>query len=259
MFSKIIIVVREGLTLGDGTVNKIKNAPKESEIKFLSLKEISKQSLADAELIVTIGGDGTFVKTANLIEDSMIIGVNANPKSSEGALTDLNIEDIDRLKDIFTGKFKTTLRQRAKITLNGKVLNENATNEVFIGAASQFHTSLYKIKFNGKEEYHKSSGVIISTGTGSKAWFLTAGGKPFGANEEKIAFEVREPYIGERVFKPKILKGEIKKGEKLIFKGERYSGGILAVNDTIYSFNMGDTAEIELSDKPLKAIGVLEK
>ena len=211
MFKNIIFVVKDGFVIDGSLKERIGEITKESKIIFLSFNEVNKESLANADLVITIGGDGTFIKAANLIENALILGINSNPNRSEGALTSMNMEEIDKLKEIFSGKFKIATRQRARIWLNGKTLNEHATNEVFIGSSSQFHSSLYKIKFKDSEEEHKSSGIIISTGTGSKAWYLSAGGKPFEKEEEKLAFIVREPHFGERIFKPKILGGEIKK------------------------------------------------
>ena len=90
--------------------------------------------------------------------------------------------------------------------MNNKLIKELALNEVYIGAKSQFHTSRYTIKLNGDGEEQRSSGVLIVTGSGSNAWYKSAGGEPFPCEEKKLKFLVREPYQ-KRVFKPKILCG----------------------------------------------------
>lgn len=226
---------------------------KHSIIDFNNLK---KEDLSNIDLVITVGGDGTFVKAANWIEDSLIIGINSHPQTSEGALTSLNMDEIDLLGKVLDGQFNVIEMQRIKVTLNGKVLPELATNEVFLGAISQFHTSRYTISFKGEEEEHRSSGVIVCAGTGSTAWYKSAGGKPFNYNEKKLAFLVREPYIGDRLFRSKILNGDVPKGDKLIIKSKRNSGQVLAINDIIYDFNTGSEAEIELSDKPLNVISI---
>ncbi len=252
-FKKIIILLKNGLELDSDVIDFIHDNAKGSDVRIIAFNDLKKEDL-DADLIITLGGDGTFVRAANLIEDSLILGINANPDESEGALTSINIEDLDKLKEILKGKFDIVIKHRAVVKLNGKLLNEYAINEVYLGALSQFHSSRYKIRYNGDEEEHRSSGVIVSTGTGSKAWYVSAGGKPFMHDEEKLAFVVREPYVGERIFKPKILNGDILKGEKIIIESKRDFGGILAINDSTYDFNIGDVAEIELSDKPLKVV-----
>lgn len=206
--------------------------------------------------MLTLGGDGTFVKAAHFVENALILGINSNPKTSEGALTSIDIGEIDKIKYVNQSKYQVIERQRADIILNGKTLEEKAVNEVYIGAASQFHTSRYKIKFKQKEEEHRSSGIIVSTGTGSEAWFLSAGGKPFHYNERKLRFIVREPYVGKKVFIPSLLDGEFFEGERLIVESTRDFGGIIAINDSTYEFNTGDIVEVKLSKNPLKVIEI---
>jgi len=255
MFDKILLVHKDKLpdsSLAD--LEKIKEILKDKKLLILGYNEFSHRHANNFDLIITLGGDGTFVKAANLIKNSLILGINSNPLSSEGALTSLSITDLEQLKNIIHGKFQILERQRARITLNGKILDEQATNEVYIGSISQFHSSRYKIKFKEKEEEQRSSGIIISTGTGSTAWFKSAGGKPFDSSEKKLAFLVREPYSGERLFKSSLLSGEILSGEKIIIESLRDFGGVLSINDSIFDFNNGDIAQIELSDQPLRVV-----
>lgn len=230
----------------------------EALITTKGFNELAKGDVIHADLIITLGGDGTFVKAANLAEDAEILGVNASPETSEGALTSLLYADLMQfLPDLAQKNYTWYYRQRATITRNGLVLEEHALNEVYIGTLSQFHSSRYTLTFKGHTEEHRSSGVIVSTGTGSPAWFLSAGGHIFHPSEEKLSFIIREPYFGKRVFKPTLLKGDITKHESLRIEARRDSGGIISINDAIYPFNAGDVVEISLSPKPLKCITFL--
>jgi NAD kinase len=254
MFKKIILLMKTGLKIDAKLIENIEELSGQKDMKIIAFNDLKKEDLKESDLIITLGGDGTFVKAANLVENSPILGINVESHKSEGALTDLELKDIEKLKDLFSGKYSIQTRQRAKVKLNGKFIDEHALNEVYVGATSQFHSSRYKIKFKGNEEEHRSSGVIVSTGTGSPAWFYSAGGKIFSPEEDKLSFIVREPYRGKRIFIPKIIKGDLNNGEKLIIESTRDFGGIIAINDATYDFNTGSVVEIELSDKPLKAI-----
>jgi len=254
MFNKITFISKDGISLDGDVKDKIMSLFGDKDIGFVSFKDVTKEVLRNADLVITFGGDGTFVRAGNLIENAHIIGINSSPQTSEGALTEININELHLLDEIIKGNYKVEDIHRAKVKLNGKILDENAVNEVYIGANSHFHSARYVIKHNGEEEEHRSSGVIVTTGAGSKAWFKSAGGEPFGPNERKLSYVVREPYIGERVFKSKKIKGEILEGEKIIFESRRDFGGVIVINEAIYDFNTGDVAEIELSDKPLKVI-----
>jgi hypothetical protein len=251
----ILVVFKDKITEKIPDLKKrIEFALKGRKHSIVEFAKLEKEDLYNVDLVITVGGDGTFVKAANWIEDSLIIGINSHPETSEGALTSLDINQIDFLEKIFFGKFNVTKMDRIKVTLNGKVLPELSTNEVFLGAISQFHSSRYVISYKGKEEEQRSSGVIVCSGTGSTAWYKSAGGKPFSYSEKKLAFLVREPYIGDRLFKSKIINGYVQEGDKLIIKSKRDRGQVIAINDVIYDFNSDGIAEIELSDKPLNVI-----
>ncbi|MBS3091778.1 NAD(+)/NADH kinase [Candidatus Pacearchaeota archaeon] len=234
--------------------NKLKDLLKNHDVKYIEYNKLNKKDLDCQDLVITIGGDGTFAKAANLIENALIIGINSHPETSEGALISLDINEIEKLSSILNGDFNISMIYRVQTKLNEKILDELAINEVYVGAASQFHSSRYKIKYKDKEEEQRSSGVIISTGAGSPAWLHSAGGKIFPRDEEKLSFVVREPYFGKKIFKPTILNGDLLKGEKLTFVSERDFGGIVAIGDSVYDFNKGDIVEIELSNKPLKTV-----
>jgi NAD kinase len=256
MFEKILVIAKNEQEKEYVLKSKIKEYLGNREIEVIEVANIRKDFINTFDLIITFGGDGTFVKTANLIENCFILGINSRPESSEGALTTINVGELEKLKQVFEKDFEVLTRERIKVKLNGNVLDEHSLNEVYIGALSQFHTSRYRINFKDKEEEHRSSGIIVSTGTGSPAWFYSAGGEVLNHDERKLKFIVREPYHGKRIYKPEILNGEIKEGEKLIVKSEKDFGGVVAINDTLYDFNKGDVVDIGLSDKPLKAIKI---
>jgi NAD+ kinase len=253
MFRKILVLLKDGFKETE-IVESIKNILSKSEIKIISFNDLKKKDILNVDLVITIGGDGTFVKAAHLVEDSFILGINSSPDTSEGALTSVNINEINELKKLDKKDFRIIERPRAEVILNNKILEEKAVNEVYIGASSQFHSSRYKIKFKDKEEEQRSSGIIVSTGTGSSAWFLSAGGQPFNYEEKRLCFLVREPYFGKRVYKPTILKGEVLEDQEIVITSTRDFGGIIAINDSTYDFNSGDIVKIKLSNKPLKVI-----
>jgi len=219
-----------------------------------SSSELVQSDFDNIDLVLTIGGDGTFIKASHFIEGIPILGINSEPEFSEGALKSLKENELDQLENMINGKFKILERERIKIKLNNKIIDKHAINEIYIGAAKQFHTSRYKIKFKNKSEEQRSSGVIVVTGSGSNAWYKSAGGTPFNHNEKKLAFLVREPYFGN-LFKPTMIQGEISLGEKIEFISKKHEEGIIAIDsNVIFDFNEGDIVEIEISDKPLKVL-----
>ena len=111
---------------------------------------------------------------------------------------------------------------------------------------------LTRLIFNGKKEEHRSSGLIFSTGTGSTAWFKSAGGKVFSPQSKYIKMIVREPYFG-KLRKFSMTEAKIKEKETIeIIPLTRM---ILAV-DSIreIKLNEEDKVRLEISKWPLLRI-----
>jgi NAD+ kinase len=103
------------------------------EVKVVNRLTINKDLLHWTDILVPIGGDGTFLLAASrasplFIENSVpIVGFNSDPKRSEGRLmlpkqytSDVN----DAVKKLLTGEFEWMHRSRIRITLLG--VNGNA-------------------------------------------------------------------------------------------------------------------------------------
>ncbi|MGV8151679.1 MAG: NAD(+)/NADH kinase [Candidatus Nanoarchaeia archaeon] len=222
-----------------------------SIIKFKELHDIHFDKL---DLVITIGGDGVFIRTSHFLRKTPIIGINSEPELSEGALTSLQDTEVEKLKDILAGNYNTIQRERARVLKNDKLICELALNEVYIGTNSQFHVSRYIIEFKDISEEQRSSGVLVVTGSGSNAWYKSAGGSPFNYNEKKLKVLVREPYIS-RIFKPKILNLELTNEDEITFISKRRDGGIIAIDGNVtYEFNNNDRIDVRISLQPLNII-----
>lgn len=84
------------------------------------------------------------------------------------------------LEDLWTNKFEYFYRTRALFemenqTQQGKAISKLCLNEVFAAEKDVSCTSMYKLQVDGKDMgKFKSSGIIISTGTGSSGWLYSA-------------------------------------------------------------------------------------
>lgn len=135
---------------------------------------------AEADLIVVLGGDGTMISTARLIDnhDSLVLGINYG---SLGYLTEFRIEEMfPALEQILADNFTIDSRvmltaehwQGDKILARGRVLNDVVINKAALARIIEIETSL-----NGQfVNSFRADGLIISTPTGSTAYNLSAGG-----------------------------------------------------------------------------------
>ena len=154
---KIAIVFRDkNKILWKKISEEIKEIFEESKINCFWKNTLKEKDLEGQKLVISLGGDGTFLSTSHFVKNQIMIGVNRNKKKSEGALTSIPIENLKRkLKKIKEGNFHTKEYTRIKVKIFQKdkcLLTEYALNEVYIGNVNPHHTSKYSLKLNKKEE-----------------------------------------------------------------------------------------------------------
>ena len=168
------------------------------------------------DLVITVGGDGTFLRTASHLKtNQLILGINSVPEVSTGALCAIKINEFSQIvPQLMNGDYKIFKMPRIAIHINGKKLPIEAINDVLFTNGSPAATSRYIISFKRKCEEHKSSGIWISTASGSTAAIHAAGGTIQKKNDDRLQLLVREPYQG--IYNPyKITRLFLKKNEKV--------------------------------------------
>ncbi len=155
------------------------------------------------ELIVTLGGDGTFIHASHFSTVTPILGINSAPGSSIGHYCSMTIDEdaadiAGRLESIIRGREKPSPVQRMVVYKNNAPTDFPFINDALFANTNPGDTSRYTLELDGIAQKQKSSGIWISTSSGSTAAFSSAGGKPFGDYDsgEKIqyGFIVRELY-----------------------------------------------------------------
>lgn len=230
-----------------------------SKISIALRDSLKKEYFDDKEVIVSVGGDGTFLSCAhNIDEQLLLLGVNSNPKKSEGALTSIMIWDLqEKLNEIVNDfdflTIKEYTRERVRVCKKDKcVITEHALNETYMGNINPHHPSNYEIVYNDVTEKQRSSGVLVTTGTGSSAWYYAMGGRKFSREKQQLRFRIRELFKS-RLYKPTLEKGKIHQEEVLEIVNKTHHS-ILAI-DSIISYNLdyNDRVLIEIG-KPLSVI-----
>jgi len=136
--------------------------------------------LKNADFVITLGGDGTILKTARRITRKKIpvLGVNMG---NLGFLTECKPEEVlEYLEKIFAGQYNVDKRSLLRVTIYRKG-NKTATflalNDAVINQGAFARLITMNLEVNGRKLVEFSAdGMIIATPTGSTAHSLSAGG-----------------------------------------------------------------------------------
>lgn len=131
-----------------------------------------------ADLLVTIGGDGTLLRAARLAHPLglPILGVNTGRM---GFLTEVEADDgaLSALGRVFDGELQVEERIALHAQVEGSADVHFALNEVVVRRGMQARLAPFGLILDGETVAHlPSDGVIVATPTGSTAYFLSAGG-----------------------------------------------------------------------------------
>ena len=208
--------------------------------------------MQNAELIVSIGGDGTMLQSAKLAYqyDLPITGIN---KGRLGFLTDINPKEADQvLDDIISGNYTTENRILIEAFISTNSINKSigyAFNDIVInrketGRMIRVETSIDNSFINT----HEGDGFIVATPTGSTAYSLSCGGPILKPDVEALLLVPICPHsLNDR---PMVVpsSSEI----TLRYDSEQnVSAGIDLDGDTVYELKIGDNLVIKKAAKPI--------
>lgn len=168
-----------------------------------------------ADLFITVGGDGTFLEAARYLKDEPLLGINSAPVSSVGWFCSVHGSNFKKkLGRVLEEKAKIRLRyERLALTVNDAAHPYPVLNDILMADESPAALSRYYLRFGGKEEFQRGSGVWISTPAGSHAAMKSAGGKKLKRDGDIFQYLVREPYVVEK--KWELLYGQFSGRQKL--------------------------------------------
>ena len=175
-----------------------------SEIKYENKLDIipfnkSKDLYSEIDLMVSIGGDGTFLRTIEYVRDLAIpvMGINTG---NLGFLATIKKENLDQAIDkIYNRKFKIENRSLIKVNSDEIGLPKSffpyALNEVSV--VRKDTTSMINIKtsLDGSNlNTYWADGLIVSTPTGSTGYSLSCGGPVISPSSGSLVLTPISPH-----------------------------------------------------------------
>ncbi|PSN42116.1 hypothetical protein C0J52_02968 [Blattella germanica] len=281
------------------------------ETRTVSRADYTEQNINWADVVIPVGGDGTFLMAASRVwgNEKPVVGFNSDPSRSEGYLC-LPVKYSTNIKEaiakIQRGEFKWQFRARIRITLEGTnvddiervehylpeseetktesqrvssvILPVLALNEVFMGESLSSRVSYLGLSIDGGVYTKvKSSGICVSTGSGSTSWHLSINriteqsvsevvkllgcedacvkeiadqfnrNLVFGHDENRMSYTVRDLISAGVWPDPKGLKprGFAKRIE---VTSRCFDGGLVVDGGVFFGFNGGSKAILEIHE-----------
>jgi NAD kinase len=218
------------------------------------------------DIIVTLGQDGLVANTAKYVCGQPILAVNPDAERFDGILLPFQPFNLSAsLERSLAGKarMRSVTLAEAKLRDGQRLL---AFNDLFIGAGTHV-SARYRIRYDGKQENHSSSGLIVSTGAGSTGWLSSIfnetsgilsflGGAPVKPlrlewEEERLLFVVREPFAS-RQSQALIVAGAVLPDAPLALESQMPVGGVIfsdGIEADHLDFNSGAIASVRIASE----------
>ncbi len=150
----------------------------EANFPLKGAEAVDEQNLpADCDMIIAFGGDGTILRTVQLVADREIpiLGVNVG---GLGFLTEIPLEFFETIfEEILEGKYFIEDRVMLEAQIEGERKPIRALNEIVIDKASS--PRVIQITVYVDQKYlnnYIADGLLVSTPTGSTGYSLSVGG-----------------------------------------------------------------------------------
>ena len=163
-------------------------------IRFLKQRGVKILKSGQADLVITIGGDGTLLyNKSNARAPIFAIG------SKQSHICQARKEEWNgKLLRVLNGKYRIEKRSMLTCEIEGRAAKD-ALNEIVIRSRDHRVIDLH-LEVGSKPYNFLADGVLFSTPTGSTAYCYSAGGKILPLHARKFEIVAIAPY--KRLFKP---------------------------------------------------------
>jgi NAD+ kinase len=181
------------------TAQVVEAALQARDVRFQTVARFNRRHAHWADLVITVGGDGTFLRASHCIDASPhtdgppMLAVNSAVTTSAGyfaAATEANFGEI--LTGLLSGGTRSRGLWRLQAAVNGVAVRDLALNDILLAHRSPAETTRYVLGVDGRTQEQKSSGLWIATAAGSTAAIRAAGGDRVALDGRRLQFRVRE-------------------------------------------------------------------
>lgn len=237
-----------------GTLEEVQRCLRRHHVSYTLIRRGRPFRENDYDLIVAVGGDGTFLETAHRVRRQLLVGINSMPGWSVGKLCLVRKGNLAVLASALKGKIPIINLNRIQPRLNGRLVDDHVLNDVLLSHPNPAAMTHYWIRVGPRREEHRGSGLWISTAAGSTGAIQSAGGITLPLESRKIQYRPRELYVlpGPRYR----LRGGILASASLLKLGCLSSEARIYIDGerSYLNFYYGDRLEFVESPHPLRTI-----
>ncbi|MBI4532406.1 MAG: NAD(+)/NADH kinase [Candidatus Melainabacteria bacterium] len=237
------------------TLELLQKALTVRNIEFKSCERVELRGVVnDVDLVISVGGDGTFLDASHYVHTVPLLGVNSSRSSSFGHFCIANEANIGTILDgIVSDEIKPCQLLRLELTLNGSTLPELVLNEVLVCHSNPAGTSRYFLEVRECREEQRSGGIWIGPPAGSTGALRAAGGQVLPITAQQYQYVVREP--GPRPDESwQLVGGLLNRSDSLRVLSQMRTGTLFIDGQHIdYCFALGDELVVSTSKQDLVA------
>ncbi len=205
------------------------------------------------ELVVSIGGDGTFLFAARGAGSTPILGVNLGEVGFlNGVAPDDAVETVEAVVAGYRETDTIPSREVPRLRATGEGESDwsvhPALNEIVVQGPQRGHGQGldYEVRVDGREfTAGRGDGVLVSTPTGSTAYNLSEGG-PL-VHPDADAFVITEMCAAESM-PPLVMDGDT----EVVIRAEGAKFGYVSADSTRKRFEMPESVTVRPADEPTR-------
>ena len=229
---------------------------KQQKLDYTKICRGTKFNYGRYDLIISLGGDGTFLEAARHLKDQVIWGVNSDPDWSVGRFCSGNPRNFESmLQEILRSRARINKLSRLAVVFNDRIQPANVLNDLLICHQNPAGLSRYYLTIGRSREEQRSSGVWVSTAAGSSGGTHSAGGKILPQKSKDFVYQPRELYRARGRIKYRLTGGVLKAGQKIQVTSLMREGVIFLDGSHVrLPFSFGAAVRVQRSNHPLKAV-----
>ncbi len=214
-------------------------------------------NVGEFDLVVTLGGDGTLLWASHIVgSDVPVVAINTSPHDSVGHFcAGVKGDIVDVLDDAISGRLKETRLSRMRVDMDGDMVSNRVLNDALFCHKCPAATTRYIVRFAGRTEEHKSSGIWVGPAAGSTGAQRSAGGRILPKTSKRLQFVVREPCTADD--NGALLRREFIAPGQTLYIISRIRAGHLYIDGPHLARGVGMGSELLMraSNEPLVLLG----